>query len=91
MAQSIAISALQFIAEDPERLDRFLAMSGIEAATIRDAAREPGFMLGIIDHLLGDEPLLLAFAKASEIDPREVQAARDVLAQSADLGRAKLW
>jgi Protein of unknown function (DUF3572) len=79
-ARALAIEALQFIAQDPERLGRFLSLSGIEPQSIREAAREPGFLLGVIEHLLGDESLLLAFANQNEIDPGDLRRARDVLA-----------
>jgi hypothetical protein len=83
-AYTIAVAALRFIAQSPEYLERFLNLSGIDAQSIRQAAREPGFLLGVLDHLLADEPLLLAFAKEGEIDPRAVQVARDVLAYGSD-------
>jgi Protein of unknown function (DUF3572) len=43
-AETIAIEALGFVAADPELLPRFLAITGIEAQSIREAAREPGFL-----------------------------------------------
>ena len=61
-AEMLAIQALSFIAEDPERLGRFLAITGLEAQSLRDAAREPNFLLGVLDHLAGDERLLTEFA-----------------------------
>ena len=79
-ASAVAVAALRFIAGEPERLGRFLSLTGIDPKSIRAAAREPGFLLGVLDHLLGDESLLLAFANQNEIDPRDVQRARSVLA-----------
>ena len=79
-AESLAIQALSFLAEDPERLSRFLAFTGIEAQSLRDAAREPNFLLGVLDHLAGDERLLTEFATQREIAPEVVTAARDLLA-----------
>src|SRR5262249_58207951 len=61
-AEHLAIAALGFIAGEPERLGRFLAMTGIGPDSIRTAAREAQFLLGVLDHLAADEPLLLAFA-----------------------------
>jgi uncharacterized protein DUF3572 len=79
-AETLAIQALSFLAEDPERLSRFLAFTGIEAQSLRDAAREPNFLLGVLDHLAGDERLLSEFATQREITPEVVTAARDLLA-----------
>ena len=69
-AEDLAIAALGFIAGEPERLGRFLAMTGIGPDSIRAAAREPRFLLGVLDHLAADEPLLLAFAAENGIRPR---------------------
>jgi hypothetical protein len=78
-AETLAIQALTFIAEEPERLSRFLAMSGIEAGQIRAAAREPRFLAGVLEHMLADESLLIAFASSAGIDPAEVARARGAL------------
>ena len=82
-AETLAIQALGFIAEEPERLSRFLAFTGIEAQSLRDAAQEPNFLLGVLDHLAGDEGLLTEFAAQREIAPEIVTAARDLLAPPA--------
>src|SRR5262245_58106192 len=49
-AERLAIAALAFIAEEPERLGRFLALTGIGPESIRTAAHEPQFLLGVLDH-----------------------------------------
>ena len=41
IAEKLAISALSFLATDPERLGRFLAISGIGPEAIRTAAADP--------------------------------------------------
>jgi Protein of unknown function (DUF3572) len=79
-AEQLAIAALGFIAAEPERLGRFLALSGIGPESIRTAAREQNFLLGVLDHVVADEPLLLAFAAEGGLDPEEVARARAVLA-----------
>jgi hypothetical protein len=79
-AQELAITALTFIAADPERLGRFLVMTGIGPESIRDAAREPHFLAGVLDHIGADERLLVAFAAENEIDPSAVIRARELLA-----------
>jgi hypothetical protein len=79
-AEETAIAALGFIAAEPERLRRFLALTGIAPDGIREAARAPQFLVGVLDHVVGDERLLLAFAAEREIDPETVMRARDALA-----------
>jgi hypothetical protein len=78
-AEELAVAALGFIAGEPEQLGRFLAMTGIGPDSLREAAREPRFLAGVLDHVAADEALLLAFAAANEIDPEAVMRARDVL------------
>jgi hypothetical protein len=78
-AEGLAIAALGFIAAEPDRLGRFLAMTGIGPESIRDAAREPRFLGGVLDHIVADEELLLAFAAERDIDPEHVVLARDLL------------
>jgi len=78
-AELLAIQALGFIAEEPERLNRFLGTTGIPLAHIRAAAGEPDFLAGVLEHMLGDESLLIAFAASAGIDPAEIVHARDTL------------
>ncbi len=78
-AEALAIQALSFIASDSERLGRFLAICGVGPEAIREAAREPLFLAGVLDHVAGDEKLLLAFAEEAGIPPQEVTRARAVL------------
>ena len=81
-AEMLAISALNFLAEDTERLGRFLAVTGIESQSLRDAAREPNFLLGVLDYLSCDERLLSEFANQNELAPEIVIRARDLLARA---------
>jgi 2-hydroxychromene-2-carboxylate isomerase len=78
-AEKQAILALAFIAEEPERLASFLTATGLEADAIRQAAQEPGFLAGVLGHILGDENLLIAFAQSAGIDPAEVARASAAL------------
>ena len=82
-ANELAVGALVFLAADPDRLGRFLALTGIEPQTIRLAAREPGFLAGVLDHIAGDESLLLAFAEKNGIRPQDVSRARILIAGPA--------
>ena len=79
-AQALAVEALAFLGAEPERLGRFLSLTGLSPGTIRTAARDPGFLVAVLDHLAEDESLLLAFAGNAGLDPRAVLAARAALA-----------
>ena len=50
-AEELAVAALAFIAQVPERLRRFLDLSGLDPANLREAAADPGFLLGILDYV----------------------------------------
>jgi Protein of unknown function (DUF3572) len=88
-AAELAVAALTFLAGETERLERFLAATGLGPQSLRAAAREPGFLLGVLDHVASDESLLLAFANENGIDPEDVGRARDALAERpGDTGAA---
>ena len=78
----LAVQALAFIAEDDSRLSGFIASTGIAVQSIRDAARDPNFLAGVLEHILADENLLLAFAEGAGIDPAEVARARQALGKA---------
>jgi hypothetical protein len=78
-AEMLAVQALAFIAEDDSRLGAFVASTGIAVQSIRAAAREPDFLAGVLEHILSDETLLIAFADGAGINPAEVPRARQAL------------
>ena len=75
----LAIQALGFLAEEPERLEGFLSATGMAAEDVRGAAADPSFLQGILDHMLGNEQLLLGFADSAAIDPADIGKARRAL------------
>jgi len=75
----LAIQALAFLAEEPERLSAFLSATGIAIDDLRNAAGETDFLTGVLEHMLGDERLLLDFAGGVGIDPANVARARHAL------------
>lgn len=78
-AESLAVQALAYIAGEPERLAPFLSASGIDPAAIRAAARAPGFLAGVLDHIAADESLLVGFAQDAGCDPALIARARTAL------------
>jgi len=82
VAEALAIQALGFIAQDEERLGRFLALTGMGPSEIRQAASDRHFLAGVLDYLSGDENLLLAFAGHASVDPGTVAIARRALAEA---------
>ena len=78
-AEGLAVSALLYLAEDAERLGRFLAMTGIDPTQIRKAAADRAFLAAVLEHISADERLLLAFAGSAEIAPAAVSRAQILL------------
>jgi len=79
-ALELAVAALGFIATDSDELSRFLALSGIDPSSIRTAAKEPGFLGGVLAYIAGNERTLLAFAAHAGAAPEEIEQARIILA-----------
>lgn len=78
-AHTLGIRALAFLAGDPAALGRFLAASGIGPQDLRDLADDPALLAGVLDFLLGDEALLLAFCESEQIAPDMPGKARRLL------------
>ena len=57
-AESIAIQVLNFIVTDDDRIVQFLNVTGLQPETIRGAAKEPDFLLGVLEYASKDEEML---------------------------------
>jgi Protein of unknown function (DUF3572) len=73
--EALAISALLFFAAETETLSRFLELTGLDPGDVRAAASDKRFLLAVLDFLMADEPLLLAFAASETLTPETVVAA----------------
>ena len=78
-AERLAIQALTFIAQDGERLGRFLAITGIDLSEIRAAAGQPGFLAGVLEHIAEDQRLIESFAAEAGLEPADIDKARHAL------------
>lgn len=83
-AEALAIAALGHLAEDPEALGDFLGATGLGPETLRAAAGEPGFLVAVLEFLMGDESRLLVFAERQRIRPTLIAAARFTLARTIE-------
>lgn len=75
----LALRAFGFIAASDERVDRFLALTGLDPNEMRGLLGDPGFHLAVLDHFAGDERLLLAFTEAEGLSPELIGHARRML------------
>ncbi|WP_370877164.1 DUF3572 domain-containing protein [Kaistia dalseonensis] len=83
-AEQLAIRALAFLAGEPEELGRFLALAGLGPDTIRTAAGDPGFLAGVLEYFMENEPLLLVFCAREKVRPTLFAAARFILDQAVE-------
>ncbi len=77
--RSLAVSGLAFIANDSDRLSRFLNLTGLGPHNLRTAAADPAFLDSVLDYLVADETLLLAFAADAGLKPEAVARAHAAL------------
>lgn len=84
LAEGIALEAFQRLAADAERLGRFLAVSGLDAGSVRQAASEAGFLPAVLDYLCADEALLVAIAAELGRRPEQVAEARHKISPEPD-------
>lgn len=82
-AENLGLMALTFLAEDGERLVRFLSLTGTTPASLRAGAGQPQMLAAVLGHLLEDEPLLLVFTSMKGIDPARIGPAYDLLARAS--------
>ena len=78
-AETIAIQALGFLAEEPNRIGRFLSLTGMEPGTLMEGAETAAVQVALLDHLLGDESLLMVFSGHAALTPDAVAEARALL------------
>ncbi len=74
-AEDTAVAVLAWLANEPDMLSRFLALSGVQPSQMRDAVNDPGFLAGMLEFLMQHEPTLLEFCQATETKPEVVVAA----------------
>jgi hypothetical protein len=84
--ESMAISALTSLAQDADRIERFLSVTGLGPGTLRAAAADPGFHGSVLGYLAANEPLLVQFAAEAGVDPGEVVRALERLEGPPPLG-----
>jgi hypothetical protein len=83
-ADDTAIAILAWLANEPELLSRFLALTGTDPAALRSAVGEPGFMGGLVGFLMEHEPTLMAFCAATGTSPEDVVRAHHAFSGPGD-------
>lgn len=73
--QETAIAVLSWLANEPDMLSRFLALTGVAPGELRHAMGDTGFLAGLVDFVMAHEPTLMAFCAATDTAPETVAAA----------------
>ncbi len=76
----LAAQALAFIAEDPDLLSAFLALTGLGPDSLRESVGTAAFTRGMLDHVMGDEALLVSLAAHLGLPPDAIAGAAHRLA-----------
>ena len=79
-AESMAIQILGWLISQPDLLNRFMALVGVDAGSIRQAAAEPGFLGAVTGFVMAHEPTLLAFCEQNDVRAERVVACHHRLA-----------
>ena len=84
-AEALGLSALAFLLEEDDRVQGFLQLTGVDPSALPGLASRPSFLLAVLDHLAGDEELLLCFAREQQVKPETIALARRALG-GGDIG-----
>lgn len=83
-AATIALRALTFQLADENYRSRFLAQCGVAPQDLARMIENREFLAGILDALLRDESMLLAFCTEAGMKPRQVADASNSLSAGAN-------
>lgn len=75
-AETLAIQALSWLAEDPEILGQFLNTTGAAPGDLRARAKEPEFLGFVLDFIMRDDETILGFCGAATAAPEAILRAR---------------
>ena len=82
-AETLALQALSWIAEDIDRLNGFMAMTGAAPADLANSAADAGFLIAVLDYLTSEDAMVVAFCDARGLTYLQPMTARAVLAGEA--------
>ncbi len=85
-AEVLALQAITFISTEERALNGFLAQTGAGLDEVKHLIQDRNFLAGILDFMLSDESLLLAFCDHEDLRPEMVVSARRALP-----GGENLW
>ncbi len=80
-AETIALEGLAFLAGRQDDLERFLALAGIGTEELRQRAADPDMLRALVEFMLTDDALVLAFCSEQDIEPQALHLAAHLLSE----------
>ncbi|WP_294390769.1 DUF3572 family protein [uncultured Sphingomonas sp.] len=75
----LALEALSWVIQEPQRAERMVAVTGLTPADLRERAGDPALLAAVLAFLEAYEPDLVACADAIETTPAALVAAHEAL------------
>lgn len=84
-AETIALQALAFLAQEENLLAQFLTTTGLSPEDLKDHFREPELLAGVLDAILADDAVLMTFCNTASLSPETLVRARRALPGGSEL------
>lgn len=78
-AEIIAAQALAWVAAEPDRINAFLNLSGLSPAELMAQAADPRILGAVLDYVMTEDSLVMAFCDEAGLAYTVPQAARGAL------------
>jgi hypothetical protein len=75
--ETLALRLVGWIVADAERADRMLALTGLDASSLRASLSDPATLGSLMDFVINHEPDLLACAQQLAVEPGKLVAVRE--------------
>ena len=75
-AETVALKALAWLAQDDDLLGAFLGASGLSARDVGARAQDPDFLVALLDFITSDDAIVRAFCDAEGLRYEDPLAAR---------------
>lgn len=73
--EGLGLQVFEFIVADVDRIIQFMNITGLQPETLRESAKAPDFLLGVLEYVSKDDDLLKAIHNEIGIPPDAILAA----------------
>lgn len=74
-ADSLGLRVFEFLVADVDRIIQFMNVTGLQPETLRESARTPLFLLGVLDYVSKDDELLKLIDEELGLSPETILSA----------------